>query len=552
MARRFRSTVEANQQAARARRRLGKIVRRGPTHDLLELVAEGLGHPFVAVGLDGGVLFAGSGLQTVEPTSMPRAPIRLGNDLLGRIHAPQGAESIAALVGCLAALDHEEQNLAGEALLRYKELNLLYALTAKLALRPRTTAEVARLLVDEARTLIRADQLDVLLHDQADERLRSTVRPLSQEPVPEVVGRVLASGKAELLLEAGLLPGSADAVLCVPISTQRQTLGVLLASHGRGAAYSSEDLKLATALATVGAMAIENARFSEAARRFVPTELLDLLGRSALPDLVLGDQIEQVMTVLFCDIRGFTTLIEQMSPAEAFSFVNRFLAFVGPVVREHGGFVDKYLGDAVMAIFPHDAANAIAAGVAIQRAVGRFSASEQAHGANAIGVGVGIHRGRLRLGVIGEAERWSGTVIADAVNVAARLEAMTRAFDADILVSEAVLAGIEAPERFGHRRLGTVSVRGKLERVSIYEIFDADADAGRAMKAQTRASFERAVDLELAGERSAARAALMAHLAAHPEDRVARRCLERWTTPPAVGDSAYYPPQTVLKSEQQG
>ncbi len=528
MARRFLSTVEVSRKADRARRRLAKIVSRGPTLHLLQLVAEGLGHPFAVVSVDGAELFRSEGMPAAGQGGLLNASVRLGRDVVGGVLAPQGAESIAGLVGCLAALDQDEQNLASEALLRYKELNLLYALTAKLALRPRTTAEVARLLVEEAQTLIRADELDVYLLEQPSGLLRSTFRPLATD-APPVVARVVSTSKAELLLEDGPLPGTAEALLCVPISTQRQTVGVLLASNKRGHPYSSEDLKLATALTMVGAMAIENARFSEAARRFVPTELLDLLGRRTLPELALGDQIEQIMTVLFCDIRGFTTLVERLTPAEAFSFVNRFLAFVGPVVRHHGGFVDKYLGDAVMAIFPHDAASAIAAGVAIQRAVVRFSAAEQARGGAGIGVGVGIHRGLLRLGVIGEAERWSGTVIADAVNVAARLEAMTRSFDADILVSEAVLEGIAERGRFGHRRLGTVHVKGKLEPVSIYEVFDADPEPSRQMKTTTRSSFDGAVASMVAGDVEAARAALRTHIEAHPEDVVAQRCLERWS-----------------------
>lgn len=521
--------TDTGSRASRAQRRLRKILRRGPSHEIASLVADHLGFAFLAVDALGDELFRSPKLpHDAHPDALLEAPIRLDAELMGHVYAPRGAEMVAKLIACLAAMDGEAQGLAGEALLRYKELNLLYALIAKLALRPRTTAEVARLLVDEAQTLISADILQVYLHDPRTGSLRPTpdTSP-SAEPLA-VAERVFATGKAESELRHTGPEGQAVAALCVPISTQSQTVGVLVATSVRSAPYTSEDLKLATALALVGALAIENARFSEAARRFVPTELLDLLGRNALPELMLGDQIEGTMTVLFCDIRGFTTLIEQLTPEEGFAFINRFLAFVGPVVREHSGFVDKYLGDAVMAVFPADPADAIAAGVAIQHAVRRFSESEVARGAKGIGVGVGIHAGVLRMGVIGEAERWSGTVIGDAVNVAARLESLTRIFDADILISEAVHDALAEPTRFGMRRLGSVHVKGKAETVSIFEVYDADPQPLLAIKRATRDQFDRAVASARDGNQAEVVAWMEAHIAAHPDDKVARRCLDRW------------------------
>ena len=203
-------------------------------------------------------------------------------------------------------------------------------------------------------------------------------------------------------------------------------------------------------------------QYNEAAMRFVPYPFLERLHRSNIIEIGLGDHVEQEMTVLFSDIRSFTTLSEGMSPQETFDFINAYLGRVGPIVRNHGGFIDKYVGDAVMALFP-PGGSPLDAALAIQREVEAFNAAQPPGIRDPIAAGIGLHDGPLMLGTVGEEQRFETTVIADAVNVASRLEGLTKTFGVKILISGAVLATLDAGAYHVRRGLG-VDVRGASAR----------------------------------------------------------------------------------------
>ncbi len=240
---------------------------------------------------------------------------------------------------------------------------------------------------------------------------------------------------------------------------------------------------------------IQLSKINMAYSRFVPREFLEFLQRESIVDVQLGDQVQQDMTVLFSDIRSFTTLSENMTPKENFDFINEYLRRVGPVIRNHNGFIDKYIGDAVMALFPQTAGDAVDAAIAMQHAVSRYTLERQAEGHPAIAIGVGLHTGTLMLGTVGEEQRMESTVIADAVNLASRLEGLTKVYGADILISEETLQQLKNPENYSHRFLGRVTVKGKKMPVAVFEVYEADSDTLRRLKTQTRAEFERGVEL---------------------------------------------------------
>ena len=180
--------------------------------------------------------------------------------------------------------------------------------------------------------------------------------------------------------------------------------------------------------------------------RFVPRTFLDLLGSDDVRDVRLGDGVEREMTVLFSDVRSFTTISEALSPNETFGFINGLLSRTGPVVREYGGIVDKYVGDAIMALFPAFGRRRRARG---DRAAGcrceSITLERAANDLAPIAVGVGLHCGSLMLGTIGEHERMDGTVIADAVNVASRVEGLTKYFGARVIVTDEIRAALIDP-----------------------------------------------------------------------------------------------------------
>ena len=215
------------------------------------------------------------------------------------------------------------------------------------------------------------------------------------------------------------------------------------------------------------------ARYNEAFSRFVPHEFLTLLNRDDIVAVQLGDHVEREMVVLFSDIRSFTALSEELSPKESFDFVNAFLAQVGPVVREHGGFVDKYIGDAIMALFT-DSDEAVDAAIELQQQVRRFNESRARELKRPIAVGVGLHRGPLMLGTIGEHKRLETTVIAAAVNVASHLEVMTKAVGAQIVISGAVEEALTNRRKYCLRPLGSIRVPGLSHDLGVFEVCDAD------------------------------------------------------------------------------
>ena len=160
--------------------------------------------------------------------------------------------------------------------------------------------------------------------------------------------------------------------------------------------------------------------------RFVPREFLDHLNRESVLDVRLGDHVESRMSVLFTDLRSFTSISETMTPEENFEFINGYLGKVAPIVRDHHGFIDKYIGDAIMALFDRCPDDALTASVEMLRALNAYNRSLAASESQQIRMGVGIHIGNLMLGTVGESNRMETTVISDVVNTASRLESLSK------------------------------------------------------------------------------------------------------------------------------
>jgi signal transduction histidine kinase/class 3 adenylate cyclase len=264
------------------------------------------------------------------------------------------------------------------------------------------------------------------------------------------------------------------------------------------------------------------AQINNAYARFVPREFLDQLGQDSILNVRLGDQIQKEMTVMFADIRSFTTLSENLTPEENFRFVNTLLSGLGPIIRKHHGFIDKFLGDGVMALFSESPDDAVNAAIEMQRNLHEFNQTrpKNAH----VRIGIGIHTGTLMLGTVGESRRMEGTVISDVVNVASRLETLTKVFGSGIIVSEATLDKLTTT--YPQRSLGIVRVKGKRQAVSIYEIFGG-LDPLDDLKIQTRGLLDEALRQY---QRSVLNLALDGFgkvLTINPDDQVAKVYAER-------------------------
>ena len=229
--------------------------------------------------------------------------------------------------------------------------------------------------------------------------------------------------------------------------------------------------------------------------RFVPEQLLTFLGKDIITKVGLGDSVQKDMTILFSDIRAFTSISETLSPSENFGFINSYLETMGPIIRKHNGFIDKYIGDAIMALFPQKPSDAIDASIEMLEELYTLNVKRKSKGFASISIGIGIHTGSQMLGIIGEKERMEGTVISDVVNTASRLEGLTKAYSTALLISEDVLAGVADKSKYEYRFLDTVKVKGKNKAVRILEILNGVSPRIRELKLQTRPDFEAGIDL---------------------------------------------------------
>lgn len=271
----------------------------------------------------------------------------------------------------------------------------------------------------------------------------------------------------------------------------------------------------------------ELARLNAAYERFVPREFLSLLNKENIIETELGDQVQQEMTVMFADIRSFTMLSEHMTPQENFNFINSYLKRVSPIIRQHRGLIDKYLGDGIMALFPHHPEDALRASIAMLTEVQRYNHHRQSCGYQPISVGFGLHTGRLMLGIIGEEKRMQGTVIADAVNVASRMEGLTKKYGASIIISEQSLQMIEDRQQYHARFVDKVQVNGKREPLSVFEVFDGEPEPIIALKQQTQQDFEQGLELYYARRFSESSVKFHRVLEQNPDDKAALLYLER-------------------------
>jgi class 3 adenylate cyclase len=220
-------------------------------------------------------------------------------------------------------------------------------------------------------------------------------------------------------------------------------------------------------------------RLTTSLERFIPKEVLSFLEKESIVEIELGDHCQRPMSVMFADIRDFTTLSESMTPEENFKFINSYLRRMGPVVRRHNGFVDKYMGDGIMALFPGDPKQAIDAALDLRAALAEYNRHRTKSGYAIIRMGIGIHRGPLMLGTIGENQRMDSTVISDTVNAASRLEGLTKKFMKDILVSgETVEAlGLESAAGYQLDYLDEETVKGRSRPLKVYSLAALSAPA---------------------------------------------------------------------------
>lgn len=428
--------------------------------------------------------------------------VTMDGETIGWVKGNEQVPVIASLLNLMIQKEAEKKKIASEVLLLYQEVNMIFNFSEKLAQTIGQTS-IATITLDEAGRLIKSDNGLILLWDEDSNQIEAPAsfgKPLfNEEKLKTHIDLLLSiskSGQSDImsdlsaLQDAGLISPDVQSLVYAALKVKHRVMGAIILARAEPVQYSAADLKFLITLALQSSSAIESALLYEknireakekeeamrliyeVTNKFVPHEFIRSLGRDVITDVRLGDQVEKIVTVLFSDIRDYTTLAEQMTPEENFRFVSSFNERIGPIIREHRGFINQYLGDAIMAIFPGKASDALAAAIQMHQAVQEFNEERALHNESLIKIGVGMHTGPLIMGITGDRDRLDATTIADTVNTASRLEGLTKHYKVDILLSESSVHHLADRKVFHLRHLGPVQVKGKKAAIHIYECFN--------------------------------------------------------------------------------
>ncbi len=249
----------------------------------------------------------------------------------------------------------------------------------------------------------------------------------------------------------------------------------------------------------------EAMRLTQTFQKFVPRQFVDHFAKHGNDSLELGRAAEDEVAILLCDIRGFSGLSEQMTPQQLMNFLNSYFLRMNDPIHQNGGFIDKFIGDAIMALFDHPggdasakAKDAVNAAIDLQKALKVYNSHRAKVGYAGIGVGVGIHFGPVILGTVGSDDRMDTTVIGDSVNVAFRLEGLAPKYHADIIVSAQTLAAIGDSTDIQVRVLDWVRVKGRQAPVRVYEVLDHLDEDIRQNKIMVQQDIEQGLTYRIA------------------------------------------------------
>ena len=233
-------------------------------------------------------------------------------------------------------------------------------------------------------------------------------------------------------------------------------------------------------------------QLTEAYQRFVPEQLLQSLDKKSILDVQLGNQVQKEMTILFSDIRSFTNISEKLEPAENFKFVNDYLAAVVPSIRKYDGYVDKYIGDAIMALFTKKSSDAVNSAIDMLSKLDRLNNKRVKEGLPSISIGIGINTGSVMLGTLGVPDRMEGSVISDTVNLSARLEELTKFYRVPLIISTETEKTLS--KSISRREIDEIEIKGKTNKVRIFEVFHWESKKIRDKKIALTPIFNKALD----------------------------------------------------------
>ncbi len=487
----------------------------------------------------------------VTPNSESAFPVILEEEVIGWVKGNEKAKLVADLLSHLSLKEAGKKKLGSEVLNLYQEINLIFNFSEKLA-KTIDAPAICAITLDEASHVIKSDNGVIILWDQLDQQLH-VVASLGEQffnaekinSELQLLSKIVISGQSEiitdtsLLIEAAIVLPPVQSIIYSALKVKHRVMGAIILASNEPVQYTAADLKLLTTLALQSSGAIESAllyeknireakeredamrRVYEATAKFVPYEFIGSLGHNVITDVKLGDHVEKIVTVLFSDIRDYTTLSEKMTPEENFSFVCSFNERMGPIIRKYEGFINQYLGDAIMAIFPRSSSDALNAAIEMQMALSELNDVRKSQGQAVIQIGIGMHTGPLIMGITGDHNRLDATTISDTVNTASRIESLTKYYKAGIIISDSCFQQLTNPEDFHLRNLGLVQLKGKQEPIGIHECFSGNRKEEVQQKLSTLSVFNEGMFQYVNRSFENAKKAFGEVIELHPNDRTA-------------------------------
>lgn len=464
-------------------------------------------------------LLVGTAIETPESV----VPILHAGEIAGYVKGAAVAAIVAQTLGLLLQKEGERKKLGTEVLHLYQELNVIYNFSEKLSeiIEPDV---IANITLQQALHSIPSNGGVMVLWNEDTKQLDVPATTgnqfFNEENIrlhSSVLLKIGLSGHSEIiselavLKEKGIIADAVQSLVYAAMKGKQRIMGAIILAGTNAEQYSAAHLKLLVTLALQSSTAIESAllyeknlkevrereeailRIYDITKKFVPNEFIRSLGKKNITDVKLGDQVEKVVTVLFTDIRDFTALSEKMSPVENFRFVSSFNEQLGPIIRAHKGFINQYLGDSIMAIFPRHPVDALNAAIAMQKAIFTLNETRQGAGLPSIKAGIGMHTGSLIMGITGDEQRLDAATISDTVNTAARIESLTKHYQSPLLLSGETLYHIPDTNNYQFRHLGKVLLKGKNNHLNIVECLNGNSDELLQLKTNLVPRFDAAI-----------------------------------------------------------
>jgi class 3 adenylate cyclase len=483
-------------------------------------------------------------------------PLEFEGETIGTFYyTTDKALPILDVLRVLFQKEWEKKKIGKEVLGLYREINMIYDLSEMISEKI-DAGSIAKVALEEASQIINTTHGLFLTYDPEKDSVVQLAElgenPKSRDYIrsqKEVLKELIERGTSGIVPEERVTRNPAlkhlKAAMYAPLKVKLHTLGLVILGHTDAVEYTAADLKLLTTIALQSATAIESAhlyqkglkevqdreeairKIHDASQKFVPSEFIKSLGKAKITEVFLGDLAEREVTVVFVDIRDFTTISEGMDPRDNFLFVNAFNNRMGPVIRKNHGFIMQYLGDGFMALFPAGSQDAMNASVEMHQVLREYNQERAERKRLPVKIGVGMQNGNLIMGITGDSERLDAAIISDTVNTAARIEGLSKHYGTSILLTEECKDSLTDPEEFDFRYLGRVQLKGKTNPIDLYECINGDERDLQKHKLTNLGTFDQAMDLYFNKEFAMAAVTFQQIVKLNPDDHPARLFLNR-------------------------